>query len=172
MSDIRSGGKVRPIKIAALDPGKMTGLCVGTFQALKYNRAVLKEGTGAMWFEFCEEKLYELYTDDMEQAYRLTKRLLDIDVLVVERFIPYEGGSRGRQSQKDYMWPQQLIGGLIFWAVSEGVPVELQSAADAKTIINDARLKAWGKYQRGQRHARDAQRHFLLYVHRHLSELT
>jgi hypothetical protein len=35
----------------------------------------------------------------------------------------------------------------------------MRMAADAKTFVTDEKLVAWGLYQKGQRHARDAIRH-------------
>jgi hypothetical protein len=46
------------------------------------------------------------------------------------------------------------------------VRVEVQGATDAKTTITDNRLKTWGLYVPGSDHARDAQRHGLLYLRR------
>lgn len=52
-----------------------------------------------------------------------------------------------------------------------GVPLEVQSAGDAKKTINDARLKLWGLWKPGPDHMRDAQRHGLLFLRRFASQV-
>lgn len=51
-----------------------------------------------------------------------------------------------------------------------GVEVQMQSPSDAKKAITDDRLGLWGVYQPGAEHARDAQRHGLLFLRRYCSD--
>jgi hypothetical protein len=44
------------------------------------------------------------------------------------------------------------------------IPIRLRMAEHAKTFVTDERLKSWGFWQRGERHARDAIRHAALYT--------
>lgn len=47
-----------------------------------------------------------------------------------------------------------------------GVGVEVQSASDMKGTITEQRLKLWGLWKPGAEHARDAQRHGILFLRR------
>ena len=47
-----------------------------------------------------------------------------------------------------------------------GMWAERQQPSEAKNTITDARLKLWGAYKSGADHARDAQRHGLLFLRR------
>lgn len=49
--------------------------------------------------------------------------------------------------------------------------VEKQSSSDAMNAITDQRLKLWGAYKPGAGHARDAQRHGLLFLRRFATQL-
>lgn len=51
-----------------------------------------------------------------------------------------------------------------------GQRVEVQMASDAKNVITDQRLKLWGAWKAGAEHARDAQRHGLLFLRRFASD--
>lgn len=60
----------------------------------------------------------------------------------------------------------RYIGALQMLASQRRIPVTLQAAAVAKEFATDGKLRAWGLYQRGKKHANDAIRHgvhFLLF---------
>lgn len=61
----------------------------------------------------------------------------------------------------------RLIGGIDLLAYQLGVPIRYQMAASAKGFANDERLKAWGLWQEGMRHSRDAIRHGIYYLITH-----
>lgn len=52
-----------------------------------------------------------------------------------------------------------------------GMWAERQSSSDAMKTITDARLKLWGAYKPGADHARDAQRHGLLFLRRFAADV-
>ena len=85
----------------------------------------------------------------------------DIDVIVCERFIIT--AQTGKLSQAP--WSLEQIGALRFFAHRLGIPFELQSAADAKRFATEDKLRraAWAR-PKGAGHARDAQRHLLVYL--------
>jgi len=45
-------------------------------------------------------------------------------------------------------------------------PVFLQTSSLAMSTVTDSRLKSWGLYKRGQGHARDAERHAIVFLRR------
>jgi hypothetical protein len=64
-------------------------------------------------------------------------------------------------------WPSDDDGG-VSWTVGSRRPLFLQEPAAAKQFATDERLKSWGLYSSsgGQGHARDADRHALLFLRR------
>jgi hypothetical protein len=50
------------------------------------------------------------------------------------------------------------------------LPYVKQSAADAKNVVSDMRLRRWNVYVPGREHARDAQRHGILFARKVASE--
>lgn len=77
------------------------------------------------------------------------------DLIIIERFfITPRTVQYTRQPEALY-----VIGGTIFFAELAGIPLRMQSAADAKTAWPNDRLTDWKI--RG-RHAKDALRHALL----------
>lgn len=53
----------------------------------------------------------------------------------------------------------RLIGVLETLMVQQGIPFKKQSASVGKAFMTDDRLKSFGMYKQGQKHARDAIRH-------------
>lgn len=53
----------------------------------------------------------------------------------------------------------KLIGMIITICIIRGLPYTLRMAQPAKAFVTDEKLEAWGLYDRGQRHSRDAMRH-------------
>lgn len=58
----------------------------------------------------------------------------------------------------------KLVGAIHAIAHIQGVVIHLRMAQEAKTLITDNKLMEWGLYEKGERHARDATRHALLYL--------
>lgn len=84
-------------------------------------------------------------------------------LLVVEDFV-LRGGSM-RSTRRDALSPVQVTGLMLGRMQGRGWvgKLELQSAANAKGVVTDARLKGMGLY-RGNDHVRDAIRHGVLYL--------
>lgn len=68
----------------------------------------------------------------------------------------------------DHSWSQvhtiKVVGIIELLALREQLPYRLRMAEHAKTFCSDQRLRDWGFWQRGERHARDAIRHGCLYI--------
>ncbi|ATN89582.1 RuvC-like resolvase [Gordonia phage Bonum] len=83
-------------------------------------------------------------------------------VVVVEDFI-----LRTQSKGRDALSPVRITGGLdqLLWE-GKNVPYPLtkQQPSEAKSSVTDERLKLWGFYESGSRHARDADRHALLFL--------
>lgn len=63
-------------------------------------------------------------------------------------------------SKLDLMANEGRFEGLDLWDYS-------QTAADAKSIITDERLRRWGLWVPGNNHENDACRHLILHLRRH-----
>lgn len=79
-------------------------------------------------------------------------------IVVIERFIIGQETVK-HSPQYDAL---ELIGAVINLCREFDIITKLQTAADAKNVCTDAKLKKLGWFQRGMRHANDAKRHLLL----------
>jgi len=84
-----------------------------------------------------------------------------IDQVVCERYIV--SGQTGKYSPAN--WSLEQIGVLKYLCEKHGAAFTLQNAADAKRFATEDKLNMmhWKKI-RGKGHARDAQRHLLLFL--------
>lgn len=68
----------------------------------------------------------------------------------------------------DHSWGQihtiKVVGILELMAKINRLPLRMRMAQHAKNLVTDERLKQWGMWKKGQRHARDAIRHACLYI--------
>lgn len=86
----------------------------------------------------------------------------EISTVVMEDFILREG-----TQDRSLLSPVRLEArteAYVFEDDELEVDVHLQSASDMKRTVTEERLKRWGFWVPGQRHARDALRHLLLYM--------
>jgi hypothetical protein len=60
--------------------------------------------------------------------------------------------------------PLDVIGAVRYLCELYQVPLEMQTAAEAKSFVSNDRLRAAGWYEKGLDHGRDATRHLLLYL--------
>lgn len=58
----------------------------------------------------------------------------------------------------------KFIGSIEALCYIYNIPYHLQMAQQAKGFVDDTKLKAWGYYDKGERHARDAVRHGAYYT--------
>lgn len=142
------------MNLLALDPGKTTGAV-----SLRWDGKTPAPGPDAC--------IFYGQIDYPEMPKWLDEQLTDFGhtLLVIERFIVNARTMKFTRQPE----PLHVIGGAHFLAALHGVPVREQSAADAKTIYPDKRLRemGWLDVVKGP-HARDACRHALLATHKPL----
>lgn len=88
-------------------------------------------------------------------------------VVVCEDYRVYAAKAKSHTWQP--LFTPKLIGAINMLCEQREIPLYLQMASTAKCFCTDARLKQWGFYSRGSRHANDAARHgayFLLFCKR------
>lgn len=136
-----------PTRLLCLDPGHTTGWCV--FEGIKLstwgqtdtivNRVGNNEGD-LDWLAF-------------EQLLTQTRpeRIVCEDYRVYSHKLDRHTNSR--------ILTIHIIGALEYYCAMHDIPLEFRLAAAAKGFVTDDKLKAWGFYQPGMRHSRDAIRH-------------
>lgn len=142
----RGEGFKPPRRLLCLDPGETTGWAV--FEDGKLTAS----GHAATKLEgwLCIDKLVTDIqpTHVVYENYRVYAHKLD------------------RHSNSE-VYTLRLVGVIEYLCdVHLGVPRYNQMAHQAKGFVSDEKLRAWGMYQRGKKHARDAIRHgvyFLLF---------
>lgn len=124
----------------AVDPGGITGYVIWTDGERVEN-------------ELKANEFVQFIADLVEQN--------KIDCIVCERFIVTS--QTGKFSQAN--WSLEQIGVLKFLSARFHISFVLQNVSDAKRFASDERLNSvgWTK-PKGAGHARDAQRHLLLYL--------
>lgn len=149
--------KVAPFHgyVLALDPGETTGWAV--FERNDGDKiALVACGQASTW--------------PMENCVAELTKLLDTytpNIVVHELYAVYEWKAQ------DHSWSQvptlRIIGCLETLCVQKKYSIVSQTAQVAKNFCTDEKLKTWGVYQVGLKHARDAIRHgiyFLLFGHK------
>lgn len=136
---------VRRRRILALDPGHTTGWAL---------------------FEGCDlEASGQLDTSDIAKAVKAFEFLMDDnpDVVVLEDYRIYKW--RQKQHVGSDMLTTRVIGCIETVAIQHFVNTIIKQPAHvAKGFCTDAKLKDWGYYHTGQRHARDAIRHGCYFI--------
>lgn len=83
-------------------------------------------------------------------------------LVVYEQFVLYPW--RMQQQSWSELKTVQIIGVLRHLCRERGIPTYAQGAGTAKGFCTDAKLLAWGFYQKGKPHSRDAIRHGVQYL--------
>lgn len=126
-----------PARLLALDPGNTTGWAVFVDGELEDCGQVATTSVAQLW---------QLIQDQ------------DPDAIVCEAYHVY--GNKLAQHAGSDVPTLQLIGAIRLAAHLLDLPApRMQTAAQAKTFCTDDKLKHWGMYQPGKRHATDAIRH-------------
>lgn len=133
--------------VSAFDPGETTGWCV--FHGMHMHQAgELKTGT----LDYYEQETRKFLTN-VRPA-----------VLVIEDYRVYSWKTEQHANQR-LLVPEMLgMTAAICASLDPRIPIRRQTANQAKTWMTDDKLKQWGLWQKGQRHARDAIRHALYYI--------
>jgi hypothetical protein len=145
MQQVYRGLKEAPEVLLCLDPGETTGVAV-------YHRAVLfdalQKSTGTPDVALIAfQELFRVYTPTM---------------VVMEDYRVYN--TRAAQHVGSSLSTPRLIGMIETLCMMSNVPYHKQPAQTPKQFVTDPKLKAWGFYQRGSKHARDAMRHGAYFI--------
>jgi hypothetical protein len=135
-------------RVLGLDPGETTGACVF-------------EGSKLL-------KVLQLPTKTVPSGGQLARQFIEEwepDVVVMEMYRVYSWKT------DDHAWHNlhtpRLIGAIEYICAccyEPEVKLAQQTAQQAKGFCTDEKLKAWGVYQEGRPHARDAIRHACYYL--------
>jgi hypothetical protein len=129
------------ITVAAVDPGKMTGLAVVVFTVDGTCRGTTAERPFERMLEWCE---------------KIIAPELKLDVVVSERFII----TPKTVSHSFQPWSLEVTGLVRAFALRAEVPFEQYSAAEAKGAVSNDMLREIGLWHKGgYGHANDASRH-------------
>ena len=128
--------------ILAIDPGGTTGIAYLAHDG--------QFGTGQLANGF--DGFADWMTEQYWEAF---------DAIVIENFIPRPGA---KSQQLDAL---HIIGAVKFMCRKHGVPLIIQSPANAKSFSTNDKLTAAGWYTVGEDHGRDAARHLLVFLIQH-----
>ncbi len=132
-----------------LDPGETTGFAIFNKQHLvREGHLRTVEDGKILWYEIHDLiSVTEPFDQIVCEDYRVYQHKLD------------------RHSFSPVL-TLRLIGGIDHLAWKNHIPIHYQMAAQAKGFVTDDKLKNWGFWKDGMKHARDAIRHgcyFLLF---------
>lgn len=149
-SKARGNSKV-PDSILCLDPGETTGYAIFQQQSLvRQGQIRTVTDDKIVW-----DEIYALIAGD------------HFDQIVCEDYRIYEH-KLSRHAFSPVL-TLRLIGGIDLMSKINGIDIHYQMATQAKGFCTDERLKEWGFWQDGMKHARDAIRHgcyFMLFYKR------
>jgi hypothetical protein len=143
------GQKKVPDRLLCLDPGKTTGWCV-------FEKGILTK-TGHV------ENCYDDENIDTTGLLNLFEEVKP-DFVLYEDYRVYE--SKLERHANNPVYTLRLIGTIEAYCQMNKLSHHRQMATTAKNFVTDDKLKSWGFWQTGMRHARDAIRHgcyFLLF---------
>lgn len=128
------------LRTVGIDPGETTGICV--FEGIQLLHSD------------------QLPTGEVPKgAARITSFLLSwkCNMAVMEEYRVYAW--KTRQHANASLHTPRLIGAMEYILSLHGVYLITQGAGEGKGFCTDEKLKEWGFYQTGRRHANDAIRH-------------
>ena len=145
INETRNPDRVFPGTVMAFDPGETTGVAVMTNLEMTYSCQLITPTQFTGIHEI--KKIIETHKPNM---------------IICENYRIY--GWATKQHQWAELHTPKLIGCIVCLAVLKGVPIQFQMAVEGKGWVTDQKLKAWGFYERGEKHARDAMRHACYYL--------
>ena len=172
------------IRVAAFDPGGSTGWSIMYLDIERmFDREVRAHQCVTRWYHGeidCGSMSGDITNSAIAQGYDLGRpetgeqagvwlmdRLIHADrgvpgtAVVLEDFI-----LRTATKSRDALSPVRLNATIehLIWR-EKVIPMPVyQQPAEAKTTVTDERLKLWGFWGKGSRHARDADRHALTFI--------
>lgn len=135
--------------LITIDPGETTGWSMWKNQRL-WKCGQISTSTVAISILYLSEFI-DLHRD-VEGTY-----------YVIEEYRVY--GNKTDDHAQSTMHTSRLIGALECLLVQKGIKYHTRMAVFAKKWATDEKLKDWGFYSRGERHARDAIRHGCYFYH-------
>lgn len=157
-------GKLKPKHfrgtLVCFDPGETTGLAIFRNGQLdetsQLTTKTVDEGTEAVEQLFCSLKFHP-------NRYNVMTAFRPHNVRVVMEDYKVYGWKTDQHAWAALHTPK-FIGAIIALCTIHGIPYHLQMAQQAKQFCTDDKLKGWGYYDKGMRHARDAVRHGCYYT--------
>lgn len=133
-----------PKKLISLDPGQTTGI------------AIFKDGI----LDYQDQ----LITKNLKQGFNVLKSILvgEDTMVVYEDYRVY--GFKAESHSWSALHTPQLIGLIRTLCYLNNLRTFTQMASLAKGFCTDPKLKMWGLYAPGMKHARDAVRHGCFYL--------
>lgn len=147
MKDLLTALKDSTTQLVAIDPGETTGICRFEGPNLVDARQLVTDEPGIGAARVRD------YINESHPEY-----------VIMESYRVYAWKT------EDHTWnsmhTSQLIGAIKYLCseMRPSIPVVMQSAQIAKGFVTDDKLKAWGLWIKGQKHARDAIRHAVYYL--------
>lgn len=143
-------------RLLSLDPGETTGWSIFDSHDNSTHYELATCGQLVTW-DKVRDSIYPCV-----QNFPQLLALYQPDRVVIESYRVYDWRS------DDHKWSDvptlRIIGSIETRLVDAIIPYSFQTAQVAKQFVTDERLKSWGFYQRGERHARDAIRHALYHI--------
>lgn len=137
-------------RLLCFDPGETTGYAV--FVANGANKPVLEESG-------------QLATKDVSDAFAILSQTFERvrpDWVVYENYLVYAWKAQDH-SFSELVTPK-VIGAIQIICGIRKMGYDTQMAGQAKGFVTDDKLKSWGLWKRGERHARDAIRHGIYWL--------
>lgn len=140
-----------PGRLITFDPGETTGYSIWDNSKLvecgQLNTFQVRASVNTMRY-WLDQKFENIPKD---QRY-----------VVIEEYRVYAHKAEGHA--QDNMHTSRFIGSLETLLTLRGIKYEMRGAGLAKGFATDEKLKDWGMWQRGERHARDAIRHGVYFL--------
>lgn len=168
----------RGLVIVSFDPGVTTGWAVhridlDLLKASGFAKAIYSDTSGFSTGQIggdgsdaAEFAMVDTMMDVVRAGYVLGDYLAgDLFAIVMEDFV-----LRRSEASRSLLAPVRVFSRfedrLYLVGKDSGItlPYVKQSAADAKNVVSDLRLRRWDVYRPGMEHARDAQRHGILFA--------
>lgn len=135
-----------PGRLLTLDPGQTTGW------ARWENSELVDRG---QWNTFPVNSCIDLIVRELSPV--------RVNAVVMEEYRVYAHKTEDH-AQND-MHTSRLIGAIEFWCGLNDIPYRMQGAGIVKNWATDEKLKVWDMWIKGERHARDAIRHGIYFLH-------
>lgn len=133
--------------ILAFDPGETTGVAL-----LHRTQTTI------------HVRSWQIQTSDLISAHEIVKPIIaekDNDIVVCEDYKVY--GWKTQQHSWSSLHTPKLIGTISSLCADSNIPLRMQMAQQVKYFCTDEKLRYWGVYNSGNRHANDAVRHAVYY---------